>query len=125
MRKIEQFNININRDHDSLFELSSLLGKSGINILSIMAVENKVKIIVDKPEETRELLKKENVQNEIEIVLLIEMPNTSGVIADIFEVLAKEKIIIDFVYSVTLKGQAVAFVIIGVSDPDSALKLLS
>jgi len=125
MRKIEQFNININRDHDSLFELSSLLGKSGINILSIMAVENKVKIIVDKPEETRELLKKENVQNEIEIVLLIEMPNTSGVIADIFEVLAKEKTIIDFVYSVTLKGQAVAFVIIGVSDPDSALQLLS
>lgn len=107
-----------------LANLSSQMGKAGINIEGISGTQYQDKVVLhllfDKPEEASALLRKNKftIMSTRE-VLLVETPDKPGELGNITQKLANAAVNIDFVYIATKSR-----IVFGVDDPETAIVAL-
>jgi len=125
--KVEQIMVFLENRPGILADLCVHLADREINVRAITTVEateiGVVRLVVDKPEQAKEILAEAGVTYTTSDCLVLEMPNHPGGFAHIARELAYAGVNIDYIYATTTVGANAALGILGVSDLERALAI--
>jgi hypothetical protein len=121
--KVRQLAVFIENKPGRVSEVAELLGGAGINIrgfsVSDTADYGIMRLVVDRPDEAREVLKEAGFTAREDDVICIELPDEPGALAKVLHIVSDAGVNIEYVYSLVS-----TFVVLNVSDADRALQLL-
>lgn len=128
MKRTKQISVSLENRPGKLAHLCSCLAERKINIVAISVVETSeqalVRLVVDRPNEAVKMLKECPLTFSQMDVLLVELPNRVGAIAELAVKLAAKRMNINFVYGSTGKGRGKTFVVLRTSNLKTAQKTL-
>ena len=126
--EIKQISVFSENKPGKLARITEILGAARINIRALTIAEagdfGIVRLIVDRPDEAYELLKKERFAATETEVLAIEMPDEPGALSRISRILGDSNINIEYAYAFILPKLKNAALIAKVSDIKKAIKSL-
>jgi len=124
MERISEIFVVLENKPGTLGELCSHLAENKINIEAIGLFQDTAKLYVKNPNKAVKMLTRLNYETEVRDVLLIELENRPGALADVTSKLGNKGINIEYCYgTITKKGNKTS-VILDVSDTNRALKIL-
>ena len=104
----KQLSVFVQNKVGSLGELCDSLTTANINIRSISIVDDLdwgiLRLIVDEPDKTKELLHKLGLMYGESNVLTVELPNHAGALAELADRLSKKKINIEQLHATAAGG---------------------
>lgn len=125
---IKQMSVFVENTTGRLAELTRVLADDGIDIKASCIADTVdfgiLRCIVDDPEEATRVLKENGFTASITEVIAVELEDRPGGFADVLEVLAKEKIGVDYIYSTVRSKEGAAVIVIKVEDPRKAVEVL-
>jgi hypothetical protein len=111
-----------------LFQISTLLSQSGVNILGVSAgvcgEECLIRLITDDNRKTEDVLAANNFTPEEENVVLVALPHRPGTLKQVTKTLAQEGIDIRHVYSAADREHDRCLVVFHSSNDEDALAKL-
>ncbi len=123
-----QLSIVLENRPGSLAEVCSYLAEKGINILAFsisdMIDTGELRLVVNNLNKAKAILEKEGYDALESEVLLVEMPNEPGVMAEISRRLAKGKVNIEYAYCSASRNGDKVLGVLKVSDTVKAMELL-
>jgi hypothetical protein len=126
--KITQVSVFLENKKGRLLEVCSLLGKHTINIRALNVAESEgfgvLRIVVDKPQEAVDLLKKNNLVANLTDVVAVEVEDKPGGLARLLEVLSKNNINVEYMYGFVEKHSSNALMVFRFDEPEKAAKVL-
>jgi hypothetical protein len=124
MERITEIFVILENKPSVLGNLCAYLAENEINIESIGVFHDTAKIYVKNLNKAVKLLAKENYITELRDVLLVDLENKPGALADLTTKLGDEGINIDYCYgTLSRKGDTVS-IVLDVSNIDRAEKIL-
>ena len=128
MKRTKQISVSLENRPGKLAHLCGCLAERKINIIALSVAETTeqavLRVVVDKPDKAVKMLKECPLTFSQVDVLLVELPNRVGAIAELAEKLAAKRININFVYGSTGKGRGKTFVVLRTSNLKTAQKTL-
>ncbi len=128
MLKTKQLSVMLPNKRGQLAALSRCLADARANILALSVLESTelgtVRLVVNKPKEAAKALKKAGMAFTQTNVLVAQMPNKVGVLADVCGKLADRGVSINFMYGSTGRGRGPTHVVIGCNKMPTAEKAL-
>ena len=129
MKKTKQVSVSLENKPGRLAHFCRCLTDRKINIIALSVVETSeqgvVRFVVDKPAQLVKMLRECCPLTFTETdVLLLELANRPGAMAEIAEKLAAKRININFVYGSTGKGRGKTFVVLGAKNLKAAQRAL-
>lgn len=128
MRLTKQLSLFLDNKPGVLARVAGSLAKSKVNILAIAVADTVgycvVRLVVDKSERAKGVLKKLGVRVLEETVVAGEVSNKVGSLAQIAAKMAKARINIDFVYGSASGSQKTSFLVLGTCSNSKAAKIL-
>ena len=129
MQITKQLAVFLENKPGTLARMCKELGKNRINIHALSVYDTVdhavVRMVVNDPLRAAFLLGEHGVLVVESDVIFMEVPNRSGIIAEISDKLAEHRINIEYVYTAALPASKRALVVLRVSDPRKALRILS
>jgi hypothetical protein len=126
--KLTQISIFLENRKGRLYDVCSLLGKKKINIRALTVAESEqfgiLRIVVDKPEETAQILKKNGFVANLTEIVAVEVADKPGGLADILKVLSQNNINVEYMYGFVEKTSDKALLVFRFDEPDKAIALL-
>jgi hypothetical protein len=126
--KITQVSVFLENKRGRLLEVCSLLGKHNINIRALNVAESEgfgvLRIVVDKPQEAVDLLKKNNLVANLTDVVAVEVEDKPGGLARVLEVLSKNNINVEYMYGFVEKHSSNALMVFRFDEPEKAANVL-
>ena len=123
--RVQQLTVSLENRPGILADLCAHLCDGGVNVRAMMTLESTdagtVRIVVDKPDEAREMLSAAAVAHTTAECLAVLMPNYPGGLAEVARVLSLAGVNIDYIYGSSTAGSTTALGIFGVSDLERAL----
>ena len=111
-----------------LAQLTRVLGTDGIDIKASCIADTVdfgiLRCIVDDPEEATRVLKEHGFTASITEVIAVELEDRPGGFADVLEILAKENIGVNYIYSTIRSKEGAAIIVLKVEDPQKAIDVL-
>jgi hypothetical protein len=83
-----------------------------------------LRIVVDKPQEAVDLLKKNNLVANLTDVVAVEVEDKPGGLARLLEVLSKNNINVEYMYGFVEKHSSNALMVFRFDEPEKAAKVL-
>jgi hypothetical protein len=127
--KITQISVFLENRKGRLFELCSLLGEKGINILALTIAETEdfgvLRIIVDKPDAALVELKKGSFVANSTDVVIAQIEHKPGSLANILKVLADNNINIEYMHAFAGRQSAGYLMVMRFDNPEEAIKILT
>jgi len=127
MQVIKQLSVFLQNEQGRLEELTSILADAGINISALSVAENSeygiMRMLVSDVARGAEILKERDFSVKVTSVLCIETPDQPGALQKALRILSGSGINVSYMYGYSNGGTA--RLVLKVSDPDSALQLLS
>ena len=100
---IKQLSIFLENKTGRINDVTSILGKNGINMLAFSMAEAAdfgiLRLIVSEVDRALELLKENNFAVKVTDVVCIRCSNTAGSLASVLEKLAEKEIFIEYMYA--------------------------
>lgn len=100
---IKQLSIFLENKTGRINDVTSILGKNGINMQAFSMAETAdfgiLRLIVSEVERALELLKENNFAVKVTDVVCIRCSNTAGSLASVLEKLAEKEIFIEYMYA--------------------------
>jgi len=124
MERITEIYVVLENRPSVLGELCSYLAENEINIEAIGVFHETAKIWVKSLNKALKLLTKQNYMTELRDVLLVDLENTPGALADVTSKLGDEGINIEYCYGTLSRHGDKVSVILDVSNIEKAEKLL-
>jgi hypothetical protein len=128
MEQITQFSIMLINKPGVLAQITRQLAQSKINILAMTMMDSNehgvLRLVAGNTERTRNALKPLNLPMTETTVLLVDMANRSGALADVCNRLAEAHININYAYCTTGASGGRTTSIFKVSDMKKAIKVL-
>lgn len=125
---IKQMSVFVENTTGRLAELTGILAAEGIDIKAATIADTVdfgiLRCIVDEPEKATAVLKAKGFTASITEVLAVEMADHPGGFAAILEVLAKEQIGVDYIYSTVRSKEETAAIVMKVEEPEKAVEQL-
>ena len=125
---IKQMSVFVENTTGRLAELTRVLGNDGIDIKASCIADTVdfgiLRCIVDDPEEATKVLKENGFTASITEVIAVELEDRPGGFADVLEILAKEQIGVDYIYSTIRSQEGAAIIVLKVQDPQKAIDVL-
>ena len=129
MFRAKQLSVTLPHERGQLARLARCMADAKVNMLALSVLEctesGVVRLVVGKPEEGAKALKDAGMTFSKTDVLVATLPNKVGVLAEVSEKLAAEKVNINFVYGSTGKGRGPTLVVIGCTNMAAAQKVLA
>jgi len=126
--KITQISIFLENKSGRLCEVAELLGKNNINIRALTIADAKdfgvLRIVVDKPREAVDLLKKHKMVATLTEIVVIEVGDQPGGLAGVLRLLEDNHINVEYMYGFVEKFSDKALMVFRFDNPDEAIKLL-
>lgn len=121
--KVRQLSVFIENKAGRVSEVTDVLGEKGVNIrgfsVSDTADYGILRLVVDRPDVAIEALKEHNFTLKESDVLCIKLEDEPGALAKVLKMVSDAGVNIEYVYSLIS-----TYVVINVSDADSAYQLL-
>jgi len=125
---VKQISIFLENKCGRLVKVTQVLGKNQINIRALTIADTSdfgiLRLIVDKPDEALDVLKKEGFMASPTEVIALEVPDTPGGLARVLEYLEAAKINIEYLYSFVEKPEQDALILMRVEDSEKAIEIL-
>ena len=125
---VKQISIFLENKCGRLVKVTQVLGTYDINIRALTIADTSdfgiLRLIVDKPEEALEVLKKEGFMASPTEVIAVEVPDTPGGLARVLEYLEEADINIEYLYSFVEKPDQDALILMRVEDSGKAMEIL-
>lgn len=125
---IKQLSVFVENKSGRLAEITSVIAAAGIDIraLSIADTTNFgiLRLIVDKPDEAEQVLKKAGLTVSLTNVIAVGIPDEPGGFAAAMKSLADAGVDVEYMYAFISRDQGRACVILRVKDNDRALDAL-
>ena len=127
-KKGKQISVFLENRPGTLAALSRLLAGARLNILAMTVSEGLdhgyVRLVADRHTEAARRLKQRGFLVLERVVLLLEMANRPGSLAEVTRVLAEEDINVEYLYCANSPAVDQGLVVLRTADPDRALRLL-
>jgi len=124
MKRISEIFVVLENRPGTLGELCAHLAENKINIEAIGVFQDTAKLFVRNLNKAVKVLTRLEYETEVRDVLLIELENRPGALADVTSTLGNRGINVEYCYAtMTQKGNK-ASVILDVNDIERALKIL-
>jgi hypothetical protein len=124
MERITEIYVVLENRPSVLGELCAYLAENEINIEAIGVFHETAKIYVKNLNKALKLLTKQNYMTELRDVLLIDLENTAGALAEVTSKLGDEGINIEYCYGTLSRHGDKVSIILDVSNIEKAEKLL-
>jgi len=128
MGEIKQISIFAKNQPGKLEKITRILMDTAINIraitISSVGDYGVIKLLVDKPQDAFDILKKEGLTISLNEVLAIEMNDKPGGLYNIAKILMKNNINAENSYGFVIESEKKAVLIIEVKDIESAKQIL-
>ena len=125
---IKQMSVFVENTTGRLAQLTRVLGNDGIDIKASCIADTVdfgiLRCIVDDPEEATRVLKEHGFTASITEVIAVELEDRPGGFADVLEILAKENIGVNYIYSTIRSKEGAAIIVLKVEDPEKAIDVL-
>lgn len=129
MERLSQLVVSAPNRHGVLADICKSLGNEKVNIVAILVPESigagTMRILPDDLEAAKRVFDQLGFAYMVEDVLSFRLPNEPGSLARIAETLGIARIGIEFLYCTTDDRGRAERVILSVTDPAAAMKLLS
>jgi hypothetical protein len=123
MSEVIQLSVFIANEAGRVFEVTSALGEARINIRGFSVSDSAdygiLRLVVDKPAEAHEVLRRAGFTVKDTGVICIDLPDHPGGLAAVLRIVSEAGVNIEYVYS--LIG---TYVVLNVADVGSAVALL-
>ena len=126
---VKQVSVFVENETGRLAKLMQVLEDNGVDLNAATIAETGeygiLRCIVQNPDETVEILKKNNFLSSITNVIAVTIENRPGGLNAVLKILAAAGIAVKYIYSTiqSLSGNAV--IMMKVEDPEKAAKLLT
>lgn len=125
---VKQISIFIENKKGSLAEVTKFIAKSKINLKALSIADTQdfgiLRIITDKPDEARDILKEEGYTVTATSVLAVALSDSPGSMASILGVLSDADISVEYTYAFMSNVENKAYMIFRVDNNDKATKAL-
>jgi hypothetical protein len=129
VKTLMQFSVFLVNKPGVLAQVTAALAVEKINLLAMTLVDSQehgvLRMVAEKPEQAREVLKKLNLPMTETDVLCVDLPNRPGALADIATLLGKNHININYAYVTSGAPGGRTTGVFKVADQAKAIKLLS
>ena len=102
VKPLTQFSVFLVNKPGVLAQVTSALADAKVNLVAVTLVDSQehgvLRMVAEKPEQAREVLKKLNLPMTETEVLCVDLPNRPGALADVATLLGKEHININYAY---------------------------
>jgi len=127
--EIKQISVFLENKIGRLAEITKILGNEGVNIRALSIADTAefgiLRMIVSQPEETRSILEKSGFTVLETGVIVVEVADRPGGLAQILEILAKVNLNVEYLYAfVSPKGKN-ALVVLKIEKLVEAVELLT
>jgi len=126
--KVKQISIFIENRSGRLREVTNILGENSINIRALSLADTSdygiLRLIVDKPQETLDVLKKANFTLSETDVIAVEVSDEPGGLSHVLDVLGTANINVEYMYAFVEKSSENAVMIFRIEDIESAIRVL-
>lgn len=124
---VKQLSVFLENREGRLEKVTETLGKNQINIVSISLADTSeygmLRMIVSDPAKGKSVLKEEGFSAMLTDVIAIKLPQRVGVLHTLLELLVKEDISVEYMYTLATGDQA--SVIVKLSNARKAIELLT
>ena len=129
MRKAKQISVCLENRPGRLAGLCKCLAQKKINIIALSVAETTeqgvVRMVVDKPAAALKAIAECGPMTCAQMdVLLVDLPNKVGVLAELATKLASKRINVNFVYGSTGEGRGKTNIVVGTPNIKSATKAI-
>ncbi len=125
---IKQISVFMKNEPGRLTKVTRLLADAQLDIRALTVAETAdfgiLRLIVSDPDKAYKTLKENQIAVVEHDVLGVEVEDKPGGLAKIIEMLAKEKINIEYVYAFVAKSREKAYVVLRLGDLDAGKKVL-
>ena len=126
---VRQISVFLENRPGALYEFTKLLEANNIDLRALSLAESEdfgiVRVIVDDPLKSVQVLKDEGYVCCMTKVLAVEIEDKPGALVGILNVLGEKKINLEYMYAFLAKKANSAFVVFRVEDNDEAIRVLS
>jgi len=126
--KVKQISVFLENTTGRLAEVTQVLGKGTINLRAISIADTAdfgiLRLIVDAPKKTMELLKEAGFTAKITEVIGVRIDDKPGGLMKIMDIFNAEGVNIEYLYSSLISEDGDAVIIFRVEDIDHGLKII-
>lgn len=125
---IHQISVFLENRAGQLAEITGVLAKKGIDLRAINIAETSdygvLRLIADKPQEAATTLLEQGFILSMTPVVAVSVPDEPGGLARVLDVLAKENIDVEYMYSVFGQVDGLAHMVFRVADTEKLIAVL-
>ena len=125
---IHQISVFLENRAGQLAEITGVLAKKGIDLRAINIAETSdygvLRLIADKPQEAATTLLEHGFILSMTPVVAVSVPDSPGGLAKVLDVLAKENIDVEYMYSVFGQVDGLAHMVFRVADTEKLIAVL-
>ncbi len=126
--EIKQLSIFIENQKGHLAALTDVLNRENIDIRAISVFDTSeygiLRMVVDFPDRALKVLEKEGFTAKISDVLAIEPEDKPGSLCEVFKILDKNNIDIEYIYSFVLRKEEMPLIILKVNHHEKGVEAL-
>jgi hypothetical protein len=126
--KINQMSVFLENKPGALRRPLKLLADKGHNILTLSLADTQqfgiLRLLIHNWADAGQLLQKNGFAVKVNEVVVIEVPDQPGELAEILAAIEREKINVEYLYGFTLKTQGKGLLAFRFDDPDRAVAAL-
>lgn len=126
---VKQISLFLENKAGELAEITRLLASNGVNLSAINIAETAdygiVRIIADDPQKAAQVLSENDFIISVTPVVRVNVPDRTGGLNEILEVMAEKNIDVEYMYSVFASKDGTASMIFKVSDTEKLEKTLA
>lgn len=125
---IKQVSVFVENTTGRLAEITRLLANNNIDLKAASIAETVdfgiLRFIVGDPAEAVAVLKEKGFTASVTDVVAVELSDTPGGFADVLEVLAKEDVDVNYIYSAIHSKKGTAMIVLKVEEPGKVIDIL-
>ena len=126
---IKQISIFLPNKKGSLAQLTDILTQHNIDIRAIAVFDTTefgiLRVVVDNPDKTVEILKNEGIVAKVSKVLAVECEDKPGALNEIFDILRDHDINIEYIYSFVMRKTEMPYIVLKLNDQERAAEILT
>ena len=128
MNNIRQISVFVENKQGRLSAIIRILKDNGINIRAISIADTKdfgiLRLIVSDPDLACEKLREQKCTVTITEVVAIEIQDELGMLSSVMDILAEDKVNVEYMYAFISREQDRAYLIMRVADNETAIAAL-
>ena len=122
---VKQISVFLENRPGALAEFTKILEKSNIDLRAESEDFGIVRVIVDNPFDTIQILKDEGYVCSITKVIAVEIEDKPGALVNMLNILGDNKVNLEYSYAFLAKKANSAFMVFRVADNDKAIRVLT